>query len=241
MIDNKILIVVPAYNEAQNLNNVLNELFDFATKNQILVVDDGSIDETSKIAKAFGVQVLTLPFNLGVGAAIRLGFRYALQNDFTYVLQFDGDGQHSASEISKLCAASSEYDLVIGSRFSSNQSKYETGRLRRLVMILISRLLKLLIKVKISDPTSGFRLSGPRTLEFFSKNYPPEYLGDTIESIVIGVKNGYLIGEVPVQMRQRQNGEPSQKTFRLMIYTLRALLVILISAKSPRIDFKERT
>ena len=228
-LNSKTLIVIPAFNEAANILSVLDEISLSTPNLDVLVVDDGSTDNTFGLASEFGVTVLRLPFNLGVGAAMRLGFKYASQNGYESVVQVDADGQHVPKEIKSLLSKLDRFDVVIGSRFADGASGFEVTGSRRLAMRLLASSLSKITKVKLTDVTSGFRASGPRAIKLFATSYPPEYLGDTIESLVIAHRSGLSITEVPTTIRQRFTGTSSQSTIKALIYTARAAFVLLLS------------
>lgn len=224
-----VLVVIPAFNEAKNIGKVIDELKRAQPALTVIVVDDGSSDGTSRIATAAGIPVLTLPFNLGVGAAMRLGFKYAQQNGFQAVVQVDADGQHVPSEIDSLLEKLNEHDVVIGSRFAEGASTFEVGGSRRIAMRFLAFLLSKITRSDLTDVTSGFRASGPQAIKLFATSYPPEYLGDTIESLVIAHRNRLSIVEVPTTIRERNSGTSSQSTMKALVYTLRAFAVIFLS------------
>ena len=228
-LNSKTLIVIPAFNEAANILSVLDEISLSTPQLDVLVVDDGSTDNTFGLASEHGVSVLRLPFNLGVGAAMRLGFKYASQNGYQSVVQVDADGQHVPKEINSLLSKLDRFDVVIGSRFADGASGFEVAGSRRIAMRLLASSLSKITKVKLTDVTSGFRASGPRAIELFATSYPPEYLGDTIESLVIAHRKGLSITEVPTTIRQRLTGTSSQSTIKALIYTVRASFVLLLS------------
>ena len=228
-LNSKTLIVIPAFNESANIVSVLDEISLSAPQLDVLVVDDGSSDDTFELAIGFGVTVLRLPFNLGVGAAMRLGFKYASQNGYESVVQVDADGQHVPMEIDSLLSKLDKSDVVIGSRFADGASGFKVAGSRRLAMRLLASSLSKITKVKLTDVTSGFRASGPRAIKLFATSYPPEYLGDTIESLVIAHRNRLSITEVPTTIRQRLTGTSSQSTIKALIYTVRASFVLLLS------------
>ena len=168
------LIVIPAFNEASNIVSVLDEISNLSMGYNVLVVDDGSTDNTFDLAIEHGVLALRLPFNLGVGAAMRLGFKYAFQNGYQSVVQVDADGQHVPRYIYSLVSQLSSYDVVIGSRFADGASGFEVTGSRRLAMRLLAAALSKITRVKLTDVTSGFRASGPRAIKLFATSYPPE-------------------------------------------------------------------
>jgi glycosyltransferase involved in cell wall biosynthesis len=221
--------VIPAFNEAKSIGNVIQDIRLYIPNASILVVDDGSKDNTAKVAESANVSVLQLPFNIGVGGALRAGFLYAHRHSFTQVLQFDADGQHKAEYASRLLEAAQGIDIVIGSRFAESKHNYDASFLRRLAIRLLSSAISRICKTKLTDVTSGFRLSSSSAIELFMKDYPVEYLGDTVESLVIAHKSGLSIKEVPVQMSKREFGSPSQNVLKSSWYLLRAILVVILS------------
>jgi glycosyltransferase involved in cell wall biosynthesis len=224
-----LLVVIPAFNEANSIGNVIKDIRIHVPSASILVVDDGSSDKTVEVAESTKVNVLSLPFNVGVGGALRAGFLYAHRNSFTQVLQIDADGQHRAEHAKMILEFSDGFDIVIGSRFAESTHKYDASLLRRLAIRLLSAVISKICKTKLTDVTSGFRLSSSAAIELFMKDYPVEYLGDTVESLVIAHKAGLSIKEVPVQMSKREFGSPSQNVLKSSWYLLRALLVIILS------------
>ena len=224
-----LLVVIPAFNEEKSISNVIRDIRTHIPQASILVVDDGSHDATSEVAESESVNVVSLPFNVGVGGALRVGFLYAHRNSFSQVLQIDADGQHKASEAKFLLDSSEGCDIVIGSRFAESTKKYSASFLRKLAIRWLSFLISKICKTKLTDVTSGFRLSSSSAIELFMKDYPVEYLGDTVESLVIAHKTGLSIKEVPVQMSQREFGSPSQNFVKSSWYLLRATLVVVLS------------
>ena len=224
-----LLVVIPAFNEANSIGNVIKDIRIHIPGASILVVDDGSRDKTVEVAESAKVSVLSLPFNVGVGGALRAGFLYAYRNSFTQVLQIDADGQHRAEHAAMLLESADGFDIVIGSRFAESKNNYDASFLRRLAIRLLSTAISKICKTKLTDVTSGFRLSSSSAIELFMKDYPVEYLGDTVESLVIAHKSGLSIKEVPVQMFKREFGSPSQNVLKSSWYLLRAFLVIILS------------
>jgi glycosyltransferase involved in cell wall biosynthesis len=224
-----LLVVIPAFNEEKSISNVIRDIRTHIPQASILVVDDGSHDATSEVAESESVNVVSLPFNVGVGGALRVGFLYAHRNSFSQVLQIDADGQHKASEAKFLLDSSEGCDIVIGSRFAESTKNYSASFLRKLAIRWLSFLISKICRTKLTDVTSGFRLSSSSAIELFMKEYPVEYLGDTVESLVIAHKAGLSIKEVPVQMSQREFGSPSQNFVKSSWYLLRATLVVVLS------------
>lgn len=229
------LVLIPALNEGATVGNVVRSAR-AALGCDVLVVDDGSHDDTCEQALSAGAQVISHPFNLGVGGAIRTGMRVAADQGRRYVVQLDADGQHEATEAKRLLdrVVVDGADLAVGSRFGAG---YEIARGRRLMMSLLGRTVSRRIGVDIDDTTSGFRAFGPRAVEEFSQDYPTEYLSDTVEALLIAADQGLTIVVEPVQMHPRQGGEPSTGRTRSAVRLLRLWVVILmhpVRARRPR-------
>lgn len=222
------LIVVPAWNEQETVANTIREIHAALPGIDVVVVSDGSVDATATIARAAGAMVLDLPYNLGVGGAMRAGFRYAVRHGYDAVVQVDADGQHDPTEVPLLLAKLTEADVVIGARFA-DAGDYRVRGPRRWAMVVLAKVLSLLARSKLTDTTSGFKATGPRALPLFALYYPVEYLGDTIESLVIASRAGCRITQVPVHMRQRQGGTPSNAPWKASIYLFRAGFALLLA------------
>ena len=223
-----VLVLIPAYCEEACIEQVVLDVRDagFAC----LVIDDGSTDRTAAIATAAGVPVLRLPINLGVGGALRAGFRYAVAHGYGCVVQVDADGQHVADHIPELLAALDDgplpIDMVIGSRFAADAT-HAMSRVRRWCIHLLSWVIARSGKATVSDPTSGFRAIRSPLLEAFADDFPHHYLGDTFEAILVAARRGYRIREIPVVMRARQGGRPSADLSALVQAMLRACTILL--------------
>ncbi len=229
MINGKrVLMVIPAWNESAAIGEVITELRGELPEVDILVVDDGSADDTAAIAAAAGATVARLPYNLGVGGAMRLGYRYGREHDYDVVIQFDADGQHDPRYVPKLVDALDGADLVIGARFAG-EGDYQVRGPRKWAMRMLSAVLSRLAKTKLTDTTSGFRAANKRTVALFSRFYPVEYLGDTIEVLVHALHTGHVVRQVPVTMRPRQAGVPSHSPIKSTVYLGRAFLILLLS------------
>lgn len=239
----RTLVILPALNEEAALAGVLRELALVCPELDVLVVDDGSTDGTSEVARAEGVPVAVLPFNLGVGGALQTGFRYAVAHGYERAIQFDADGQHDPTQVPALLAALDEgADLVIGSRFAAPEegSGYDVGRLRGGAMGLLRVAVRLLSGRRFSDTSSGFRAFSSRLLAFYAADYPNEYLGDTVEALLRACQADFRVVEVPVTMRVRAAGTPSTQNFRLAYHYLRALLSLLSRAPIRRRERAQR-
>jgi len=221
----RLLIIVPALNEGLTVGAVVGDLcrsgFD------VLVVDDGSRDDTAARAIEAGGRVLPLPYNLGVGGALRAGFKFALTNGYDAVVQVDADGQHPVGQISKLIdvAESGNNDMVIGSRFASGVASFEPSRIRRLVMCVLARSASRACSCRLTDATSGFRLIREPLLGAFAQRFAANYLGDTFEAVVAAGRAGYRVCEIPADLRERQTGISSASTRQATLFSLKAAMV----------------
>ena len=236
MSDDRTLVVVPAYQEEQALPGTLKELRDVVPELDVLVVDDGSRDATAKVAAAAtDVTVARLPFNLGVGAAVRTGLRYAVDNGYHRVVVVDADGQHDPATISTLLRALDEgADMVIGSRFGDGSS-FAVGRTRGRAMKSLHRVVRWQTGQSFTDTTSGFRAFDAPVVAMLARDYPVEYLADTVEVLLMVCRAGYKVVEVPVAMRTRAGGQPSTRHLQLAYNYLRLMIGILASASRKAI------
>jgi glycosyltransferase involved in cell wall biosynthesis len=221
----RVLVVLPALNEARSVGSVVRDVRGRYPHYDVLVVDDGSIDHTAREAAEAGAMVCELPFNLGVGGAMRTAYKFAERNGYQVVVQVDADGQHDPSYIEKLVDGLADSDLVIGARFAG-VGEYRAAFLRRLAMRLLATVLSRLARRPLTDVTSGFRAAGPRCIELFALHYPAEYLGDTVESLVIALRTGCSVDQLPVEMRVRSHGNPSQSPFKAALYLVRAVAAL---------------
>ena len=224
-----LLIAIPALNESESIHNVIREIHEFIPQATVLVVDDGSTDDTAKIAKQSGAQVISLPFNLGVGGALRVAFRYATENRFSHVMQIDADGQHLPSEARQLLDSATDDCVVVGSRFLNGEKNYRASFSRRFAMIVLAKITALICRTPLTDVTSGFRIASGNAIRIFAREYPRDYLGDTVESLIIAHRFGISIREVSVSMKKREHGTPSQNLIKSTWYLIRALLMITLA------------
>jgi glycosyltransferase involved in cell wall biosynthesis len=224
---------MPAFNEEASVADVVREVFAKLPGVPVLVVDDGSADATSAAAEAAGALVATLPFNLGVGGAMRLGFRYALENGFDNVVQIDSDGQHDPASFPSIVNGLVDADLVIGARFAG-EGDYAVRGPRHWAMVVLAGTISGIAGTKLSDTTSGYRAWGPKAVRLFAEHYPAEYLGDTIEALVIAARSGLVIKQVPVVMRARAGGVPSHNFFKSTAYLGRAALALVFALIRPK-------
>jgi glycosyltransferase involved in cell wall biosynthesis len=236
MNNEKILIIIPAYNEEENIKNVILSLKQENSNFTCLVINDGSKDNTQREAEATGQAiVIQLPSNLGIGGAVQTGFKYALYNNYDYAIQFDGDGQHLPTEISKILAPlyKNECDACIGSRFIKRTDGFQSTFMRRLGIKFFGALNNLLIKQKITDSTSGFRAYKKNTIAFLAAHYPTDY--PEPETIILLGKNGFTIKEVSVEMQERQGGNSSISGLKSAHYMIKVSLAILMTAQRAKI------
>jgi glycosyltransferase involved in cell wall biosynthesis len=227
-MNSRVLVVVPAWNEEASISNVVNDLVRHSF--DVLVVDDGSTDHTYSQAQQAGATVVRLPFNLGVGAALRCGFKFAVQNGYQIVIQCDADGQHPVEHISDLLQTlhATNADMVIGSRFKTNdESIMKVSQIRRIAMWVLSFAATTAAKTKITDSTSGFRAIRAPLLNQLSMNMPAYYLGDTFEVIVAAGRAGYSIVEIPAPIKERTHGVSTASTVQAIRMTIKAMLVAL--------------
>lgn len=229
------LIIVPAFNEEAALPETLAELRLVRPDAEVAVVDDGSRDSTAEVARAGGAHVLPLPFNVGVGGAVRTGLRCASEGGYDRAVVVDADGQHDPAGITRLLDALDDgADLVIGSRFAPGAPDYAVGRTRRRAMQLLQRIVRMRTGQTLTDVTSGYRGFSRPIIEVLATQYPAEYLADTVEALLIVHDLGARIVEVPVPMRPRAAGVPSSRGVVLGLNYLRLLVGILSSTMFAR-------
>ncbi|MCX6164297.1 MAG: glycosyltransferase family 2 protein [Ignavibacteriae bacterium] len=232
----KILIIVPAYNEEKNILKVIDSLNIQNPDWDILIVNDCSEDNTLKISELSGkANIINLCSNIGIGGTVQTGFKYAKNNNYDITVQFDGDGQHIANEIQKLLIPilNNESDIVIGSRFLIKHNGYKSTKYRRLGIKIFQLVNSVLINQKITDNTSGFRAYNKRALHFLSDYYPMDY--PEPESVILLVKNGFKIMEVPAEMKKREEGKSSISGLKNFAYMIYVLLAILMNSIRPKI------
>ncbi len=229
----RALVVVPALNEAEVIEDVLRDLRRYAPWADVLVVNDGSSDGTGEVARAAGAKVLDLPVNLGIGAAVQTGYRYAWACGYDLAFQFDGDGQHRARCLSDVARPllGEEVDLVVGSRFLEPRGMTAYGF--RLVGIkVLAGLISSVLRQRITDPTSGCRAAGRRAIRLFAAEYPQDY--PEPESLVQLRGQGLKVREVPVTMRRRRAGQSSIGLWSGLHYMAKVVLAVLMdTVKAP--------
>ena len=228
-MSDKPLVLIPALNEQATIREVVLEVMDHGF--DVVVINDGSGDKTAEFARAAGATVLNLRVNLGVGGALRCGFRYAVNNGYRSVVQCDADGQHPISHIQKLIDVSNQTSshLEIGSRFRYEEILMTVPRHRRFAMWLLGVIASRACQTKITDSTSGFRLISEPLLSQFAKNFPSHFLGDTFEANVVAGRAGYKVKEVAAPISDRKAGVSSTGSGRSIIMIARSILVVLFN------------
>ena len=232
----KVLVIVPAWNEAASVGGVVRELVDAGF--DVLVVDDGSSDATRELASDAGAVVTSLPFNLGVGAALRCGFKYAVRHHYDAVVQCDADGQHPVESIDRLleAAANSGADMLIGSRFLDRSSAgMELSIIRRGAMRVLARSASHAAGRPITDSTSGFRVIRSPLLEQLARHLPAYHFGDTFESVIAAGNAGYRIEEIPAILAHRSHGLSSASPLKAAKFSIKAVLTAVLGIH-PRLD-----
>lgn len=235
----KILLIIPAYNEEENILKTCNSIINYNKKNKtkydILVINDGSKDKTEQILKENNINHIELVHNLGIGGAVQTGYKYALENNYDLAIQFDGDGQHDVKYIKNIIKPIEDKiaNMVIGSRFiDKNSSEFKSSRARRLGINLISFVIKLKTKKKIYDTTSGFRAVDKKVIKYFADSYPTEY-PEPISTVDV-LKKGNIVSEVPVSMNERECGVSSITSWKTAYYMINVILSILLIRKKVK-------
>jgi glycosyltransferase involved in cell wall biosynthesis len=234
------LAIVPALNEEQSVARVVAEIRSVDPEFVVLVIDDCSSDRTCLVAEEAGALVLRLPFTLGIGGAVQTGYRYAYENGFDIAVQVDGDGQHDARELPRLLEPllAGEADVVIGSRFAGAGS-YRAPVSRRFGIRLFAWLVSLVVRKRITDSSSSFRALNRRALGVFSIDYPHGFL-ETVEATVLASKQGLRLQEVPVVMRQREEGSSALTIPLSLWYAAKVLVAVFVSLfRRPVVTLEE--
>lgn len=235
----KILLIIPAYNEEENILHVCNVIEEYNKKSEqkldYVVINDCSTDNTLKILRQNNINHINLIHNLGIGGAVQTGYKYAYKNGYEIAIQFDGDGQHDVNYVEKICKPiiNKEANMVIGSRYlKKEESEFQSTFMRRFGSNIISLFIKIFCGKKITDPTSGFRAVDESIIKEFAKEYPTEY--PEPESEVSLLVNGYTILETPVSMNARTGGVSSIRLEKTVDYMVKVVLAIIIDSISFR-------
>jgi glycosyltransferase involved in cell wall biosynthesis len=221
------IAIVPAYNEEKNIGRLLAELTAQDPGLEVVVVSDGSTDRTAELATAAGAHVVKLPFNLGIGGAVQTGFRYAWEGGYELAVRLDGDGQHDPGQLRELVApiAAGEADLAIGSRFIGNTG-YRSSAARRIGIRVLARVVSWIAHERLTDTTSGFQALNRRTIALFAADLPRDY--PEVEGLVMAIRRGIRVREVPVTMREREHGRSSIGTLGSVYYMIKVLLAVFV-------------
>ena len=225
----KALVIIPAYNEEMSIGDVVSRMKNALRESDILVINDGSLDNTSEVARSSGAMVINLPYNLGIGSTLQTGFLFAAQRGYRVVIRLDADGQHRPEEVEALVKPilSGKADLVVGSRFLSSNDGFKSTFARRIGIRFFSAIVSLIIGRHVTDPTSGFQAMNDKAVQFFAQEYPPDY--PEIEALVLASKAGLTVKEVPVTMLERKEGQSSINFIWSVYYVLEVLISIIIS------------
>ena len=225
----RVIAVVPAYNEQGAIGAIVDEIRAFDASFDVVVIDDGSTDATATVAAEHGAAVVTLPFNLGIGGAVQTGFKYALEHGYELAVRLDGDGQHDPAELPKLLAPveRGEADIVTGSRFAGGALAYRPPLARRIGITWFAKLVSLLTRQRVTDTTSGFQALTRKGIALFADDYPSDY--PEVEATILVFKHRLRLAEVPVQMREREHGESSITFLRSVYYMFKVTLALLVA------------
>ena len=223
----KCLIIIPAYNEAANIEKVINNIVQNYPQYDYVIINDGSTDKTEEVCVNAGYQVLNLPINMGIGGAVQTGYRYAKKNNYDAAVQIDGDGQHDVAFLEDMLKLleSGEADVVIGSRFVQKEG-FQSSQIRRVGIRFLSILARILTGVQIRDITSGYRVVNRRFIEIYANDYPADY--PEPEAMIIAAVHGGRIKEYPVIMRERENGTSSITFKKSVYYMIKVTLAMLV-------------
>lgn len=223
----KKLVIIPAYNESENIVNTVKEIKEKASDFDYVVVNDCSSDKTLEILENNHLNYINLPVNLGIGGAVQTGYKYALEHEYDMAVQVDGDGQHDPAYLHSLeeTLIKEKADMVIGSRFIKNEG-FQSTFARRMGIVYFTKMIKSLTGATITDPTSGFRLVNKDVIALFANDYPRDY--PEPESIVALLKRKKKVIEVPVQMKERQGGVSSIRLWNSVYYMIKVSIAILV-------------
>ena len=229
----KILLIIPAYNEEDNILKTYNSILEYNKKNElkydVIVINDGSTDDTEKVLNENKIPHIKLIHNLGIGGAVQTGYKYAYQNYYDIAVQFDGDGQHDVNYVKDIITPilNDKSDFTIGSRYiDSKSSKFKSTKARQMGIKIISKTIKFVTGKKVFDTTSGFRAVNKKIIKSFSMSYPLEYPEPITTTELL--KQGYKLKEIPVSMNERENGISSIKTWKNAYYMINVCLTILV-------------
>lgn len=227
---NQFLIIIPGYNEEQNIAKVLEGILAQHLAADILVLDDGSLDKTAEIASQYPVTVVSHPYNLGYGAALQTGYKYAVGKGYDYVLQFDGDGQHNPADLRNLMEElkQGDVDIVIGSRYLEGATTFKTGAAKQVGVRFFRRLIRMMTGLVVSDPTSGLRGISSKVFQFYAvrDRFPADFPDADI--LIQQILRKYRIREIPAHMRIREAGVSMHAGIKPLFYMMKISLSIFI-------------
>lgn len=234
----RLIAIVPARNESGAIGKVVDEIKGFDCAIDVVVIDDCSTDDTAEVAESRGATVLRLPFNVGIGGAVQTGFRYALEEGYDVAVRLDGDGQHAASEITKILGPvdAGGADLVIGSRFVDPDGTYRPPFARRIGISVFARLVSILGGQRVTDTTSGFVALDRAGIELFAREFPHDY--PEVEATLVALRSGLRVTQVQVDMRERTTGSSSITFVRSLYYIVKVMLALLVASlrRYPRLE-----
>lgn len=238
MTQQRLVAIVPAWNESGAIGKVVDEIKEFDSAIDVVVIDDCSTDGTAEVAASHGATVLRLPFNVGIGGAVQTGFRYAVEQGYQVVVRLDGDGQHAAAEIPKILGpvVAGDADLVIGSRFVDPGGVYRPPLGRRIGIGVFARLVSILGGQRVTDTTSGFVALDRAGIELFAAEFPHDY--PEVEATLVALRSGLRVTQVQVDMRERQTGSSSITFVRSLYYIVKVMLALLVASlrRYPRLE-----
>ncbi len=230
-----VAAIVPAFNEASNIQAVIEELGKLQDPPDVIVIDDGSLDQTAELARSAGACVVRLPFNSGIGAAVQTGLRLALDRGYESIVRIDGDAQHDARDLPRLLERlkNEQADFVLGSRYLEKQG-FQATIVHRLGICWFSLLLRMVSGLRVTDPTSGFWAANRRAAEVLLAEYSSDY--PEVDSLVHLSRRGCSVMEVPVAMRRRVGGSSSIKGMRTLYYMIKVTIALLAGRLRPGRD-----
>lgn len=228
----RVLLIIPAYNESESLPSTLKEVRTYCEAEhsftlEYIVINDGSTDNTVGVCKAHNIEMIDLPFNLGIGGAVQTGYLFAHKQDFDFAVQYDGDGQHDIAYLEALLqpVLSNQCDMAVGSRFINSNSRFQSTFSRRIGIQILSRILRICTGLHCTDPTSGFRAANKQAIAFLAENYPVDY--PEPESLAELKKRRFRIQDVAVEMRERAKGVSSISPLKSVYYMIKVSLAIV--------------
>jgi glycosyltransferase involved in cell wall biosynthesis len=225
-MNNRILIIIPAYNEEANILSTVQKI-ESTTTFDYVVINDGSTDQTLDILQKHNINHIHLPVNLGIGGAMQTGYKYAFRKGYDYAIQLDADGQHNPADLDNLVREiiQNNFDMVIGSRFVERTS-YKGSHIRRFGISYFYYMIRLLTRIKVTDPTSGYRIINRQVMKEFVHYYPTDF--PEVEVLVHLVRNNFKIKEIKVEMNQRQGGKSSITPLKSIYYMIKVSCLSVI-------------